>query len=125
LSAGTYYVEIEDAKGCRTLAATPEIVQSLPIKIIFEVDHHDANFSQNNGELWLSSIDASPGNGALYTWSWRYTTDQTWNTNVSRWYGISTIATNLLAGTYYVEIKDAQGCKSDAIETINTITDVF
>jgi hypothetical protein len=47
------------------------------------VDHVDSNCGQNKGQLWISSIDASSGNGAVSTWRWHYTTDLTWNTNVS------------------------------------------
>jgi len=127
LKPGCYKFTIADANGC---TSEVEYCVTEPKKIVFNVDHTDAGCGQNVGELWISSVDASTGSGAVDTWRWHYTTDPSWAANISPWFSLTTKVTNLPAGVYYVEIEDGNGCRQVWTNTagdnaVKVLTTVF
>jgi hypothetical protein len=118
LPVGIYYVEIEDGIGCRFPADKSVKLESNNLNITFEVGHTDTNQGLANGQLKILSYDENTGNGSTSLWGWHYTTDPTWTTNVSPWYGLRTTVTLLPVGKYYVQVKDAFGCLSASSEII-------
>jgi hypothetical protein len=97
LTAGTYTVTVTDANSCMK-TATVNIAQ--PAALVIALNKTDANCNTSNG-----SITASPTGGTgSYTYKW--STGQT-----------TAGITGLAAGTYTIEVTDANGCK--ATETVN------
>lgn len=91
LTTGLYYFNVEDSKGCKALAATEIIPNSITVtpNII-----NPTCFNQNTGSI---DITVSGTNEALsYLWNTGYQTS-----------GIS----NLRAGTYEVTISTQSGCQ--------------
>ncbi len=62
LGPGKYTFVITDANGC---SYTVEYTVTEPKKIVFDVAHTDAGCDQPVGELWIASVDASTGSGAI------------------------------------------------------------
>jgi hypothetical protein len=124
MPAGDYYVEVEDGAGVSTRKTVPETVGDIPSDLIFSTAHADASCGLANGELWISSIDASTGNGSVSSWRWHYTNDPTWQSNVSPWYGLTTKVTNVPGGVYYIEIEDGIGCRKEASEPVIILSDL-
>jgi hypothetical protein len=97
LATGTYTVTVTDANSC-IKTATVNITQ--PAALVIAVNKTDANCNTSNG-----SITASPTGGTgSYTYKW--STGQT-----------TASITGLAAGSYTIDVTDANGCK--ATETVN------
>ncbi len=95
LGPGTYTVTVTDANGC-TATASCTITQLQGIT---------SSITAQTNELCtgdaIGSATVTPLNGSGYTYNWSTAPVQT-----------TDIATNLLAGTYYVTVTSANGCTS-------------
>jgi gliding motility-associated-like protein len=97
LIAGKYYVNITDSNGC-FISDTFTITQPTPI--VIQLDSSYSTCSYSNGQ---ASVIANGGSGSLiYLWS-NGDTDS--------------VAENLIAGIYYVNVSDSNGCM--AIDSIS------
>jgi len=129
LKPGCYDFTLVDSLGC---SFTKQYCVTEPKKIVFDIDHSDAGCDQAVGQLWIKSVDASTGSGATSTWRWHYSTDETFASNVSAWFSITTKVTNIPAGVYYVEVEDGNGCKQmwynaagdNAVKILTTVFDI-
>ncbi len=93
LSTGSYTLTVTDLKGCDHIDS---ITGTQPTQVILITDSINSNCSLANGQ---ASVSASGGAGGyLYQWS------PIGGTNAA--------ATALLAGTYSVTVRDANGCIS-------------
>ena len=133
--AGTYSILVRDANGC---SWSPDpIVLTQPQRINFTVDWADTGCTQEVGELWIDDV-VSGDEGYDYL-MWQYSTDITFQQNVSEEFDIDEVATGLAAGIYYVRIisykmvgnqplacehrwQNAQG--DDAVKVLDTEFDI-
>jgi gliding motility-associated-like protein len=104
LRAGSYAVTITDAKNCTASAAVNITEPATNVSAIINSQTNVSCFGFSNGSV---SALASGGVPA-YTYSWNSVPSQTTAT-----------ATNLIAGTYNVTIKDVNNC-SFSLQTIVT-----
>lgn len=133
--AGTYNILIRDANGCSWTPAP--VVLTQPQRIVFTVDWADTGCTQEVGELWIDEV-LSGATGYDYL-MWQYSTDITFQQNVSAELAIDEVATGLSAGIYYVRIisykvvgnqplacehrwQNAQG--DDAVKILDTAFDI-
>jgi gliding motility-associated-like protein len=94
LSAGTYTVTVLDANGCQSNATTsPDILQPPPI-VISIASTNVSCFGGNNGTASATVSGGTPG----YTYLW------------SPGGATTPSVTNLAAGTYTLQVKDANNC---------------
>jgi len=101
LAAGTYTCTITDSNGCTTtIIAIIKNANGLLATIA-----GTTNVSCNGGGNGAATVSVKGGT-APYTYSWLPSG------------GNGTTATNLTAGTYTIEVSDANGCKSSAVATI-------
>jgi gliding motility-associated-like protein len=107
LGAGTYYLLIKDVNGCDNFSNPAKIVFKVPPQIVGTITNklYDGNYNisckgYNDGS---ATVVATGGRGG-YTYRW-YTTDGNIPGPIN-----TTRIDNLIAGTYYVEIKDLLGC---------------
>ncbi|MBW7868049.1 MAG: gliding motility-associated C-terminal domain-containing protein [Brumimicrobium sp.] len=100
LGAGTYTLSVTDADGCLT-AESYTVTEPDQIAMTFATT--DANCGSSDGS---ATVTPTGGTGA-YTYSWNDPNNQTTAT-----------ATNMAAGTYTVEITDANGCSQTDDVTI-------
>ncbi|MBI4647993.1 MAG: PKD domain-containing protein, partial [Bacteroidia bacterium] len=94
IPTGTYVLTVKDAKNCSVTEAYIVNNISGPVLQIDSV-HHILCYGDNTGEAFAS---ATGGQGTL-TYSWSDLLGQN-----------APVATNLLAGTYYVTVKDTNQC---------------
>ena len=99
LPANTYTVNVSDANGCLE-TTTITVIEATPI--VLTTGSINSNCSLANGQV---SVTASGGTGS-YTYSW------------SPSGGNSTIETGLLAGTYTIDVTDANNCLSTATQIL-------
>ena len=99
ISAATYSVNVTDANGC---IETQTITVTEATPIILSTGSINSNCSLANGQV---SVTASGGTGA-YTYSW------------SPSGGTLSIENNLLAGTYIIEVIDANNCTASSIQIL-------
>ena len=100
LTSGTYTVTVSDANGC-TFTATANVTQ--PASLSLSTTSTAATCGSANG---TATVNASGGAGS-YTYSW------------SPSGGTNSTANNLAAGTYSVQVTDANGCTSTATESVS------
>ena len=101
ISAGSYTVTVKDANGCSVTAAVSVPNASGPTASI--ASHTDVNCNGgSNGSATASSIGGLPP----YTYNW----SPSGGTNIT--------ASNLTAGTYTIDVTDANGCIGTASVTI-------
>ncbi|MCX6180495.1 MAG: SprB repeat-containing protein, partial [Bacteroidetes bacterium] len=105
LAAGTYHVEVTDANGCLD-TATVIITEPTPVVISANTDQ---NIVCNGVCIGQVSYTGSGGTGAL-SYSWYDIAGTPTTTPVS----------NLCAGTYNIEITDANGCKDTATTSVTS-----
>ena len=106
LAAGTYTVTIKDANNC---TATANVTISQPTQL-------SANISSQTNVLCFGNATGSAtvtASGGISPYTF------TWNTNPVQ-YGAT--ASNLVAGTYTVTVKDANNCTATANVTISQPT---
>ena len=103
LAAGPYTVTIEDANGCQT---TVPVTINEPVALSVTTSSTDANCGQADGEVCVTVSDGTPG----YTYQWDDAALQT-----------TACASNVLAGTYNVNVLDANNCPISATITINDL----
>ncbi len=105
VSAGTYYLTTTDGSGC---AKTDTIVITQPTSLSASATSVNANCAANNG----NAITTTSGGTPTYSYVWN--NGQT-----------SATASNLIAGSYSVTVKDANNCSTSATITVganNTLT---
>lgn len=100
LTAGTYTVTITDANGC-TAVATQTVAEPTAITATLTVTDVVCN-GDATGAIDLSASGGTPG----YTYAW---SNATTNEDLN----------NVVAGTYFVTITDANNCTAVFSETIN------
>ena len=93
LAAGTFVIEVIDSKGCTT---TLNATVGQPTAIVATATATNATCGNNNGALLITAIG---GSGTGY----QYSLDGT-NFNSTGSF------TSLIAGNYYVTVKDGSGC---------------
>jgi len=98
LLAGTYTASVTDAHGCPA-SASVTITQPLLLSSAIASSTNVGCFGGNNG----SASASGSGGTAPYTYSWSSNPVQTTST-----------ASNLIAGTYSVTVKDAKGCSASS-----------
>ncbi len=98
LSAGIYSVTVTDTKGCN-LTKTVTITQ--PSSVTLNSNVTTANCNQADGSATVSAV----GGVGPYTY--------TWSTNAT-----GPILSNVAAGTYTVNVKDANGCIYTSAATV-------
>ncbi|WP_281239805.1 DUF7507 domain-containing protein [Flavobacterium praedii] len=107
LAAGTYTVTVKDANGCSTAALSVIITQPASAVAVAKTSQTDVLcFGASTGAI---NITASGGTGA-YTYDWA---DLVGTNDVED-------RTGLVAGTYTVTVKDANGCSTAALSIIIT-----
>ena len=103
LFAGTYSVRVTDSKGC-VFNTSPVVISEPSAALLVQTTDSDIDcFGTNTG-----TAEATVSGGTTpYTYSWNTTPVQN-----------SSLASNLYAGTYSVNVTDAKGCTtiSSAIE---------
>ncbi|GEO06568.1 hypothetical protein AAE02nite_42320 [Adhaeribacter aerolatus] len=104
LAAGTYTVTAKDANGC-TITTTVAVGMNIPTS--FTNSTTAATCGSNNGQLTVTGVI---GGTAPYTYSKDGTTFQT-----------AATFTSLIAGTYTITIKDANGCIISGTVPVNNI----
>ncbi|HLN55274.1 MAG TPA: gliding motility-associated C-terminal domain-containing protein, partial [Bacteroidales bacterium] len=113
LGAGTYTLIITDKYGCiRTKKVTLRPPQ--PMAVTFGKKTYSGGFNiscrgYNDGAAWVETIGGGRGS---YTYRW-YTTNGSIPGTVN-----SNRIDNITAGTYYLEVTDALGCKAEFPVTI-------
>ena len=107
LAAGNYSLFVKDVKGC-SLTQTFSITQPAAITTTF---NHTDEFCVNADGT--ATVNVSGGNGS-YTYSWSTTPVQT-----------SSVATNLAAGNYSVQISDIKNCKGQGVITIGNVSNML
>lgn len=105
LSTGNYNVTVTDQAGCTTVA-TVSILNAPQLTLTVGTVQHVKCFGQNTGS---ATFNGSGGTGAL-TFLW------------SPAGGNSNTANNLIAGTYTVQLTDANGCTKNNSVTIQQPT---
>ncbi|WP_174544390.1 SprB repeat-containing protein, partial [Flavobacterium glycines] len=103
LAAGTYTVNVTDAKGCTTSA---QVTITQPEAALSATISNSTNVNCYGGATGSATVSVTGGTTA-YSYSWNTTPVQTTAT-----------ATNLAAGTYTVNVTDAKGCTTSAQVTI-------
>lgn len=106
LTAGNYTLVVKDTKGC-TLTQTFAITQ--PPAITQTITHTDEFCVNADG---TATVNVTGGNGT-YTYTWSTTPVQT-----------NSVATNLAAGNYTVQIADIKNCTAKGIVTIGNISNM-
>ncbi len=101
LSAGTYTVTVTDANGC-TATATGTITQPTLLTANISATVNITCFGLNNGSLAVAAAGGTPA----YTYAWAPSG------------GTSAIASGLSAGSYTVNVTDANGCTATTTGTI-------
>jgi hypothetical protein len=101
--AGTYTIEVTDAKGCK--ATLPTITLTDPA-VLNAAINTKTNVSCNGGTDGSATVEVTGGT-APYTFNWSTSPAQQTAT-----------ATSLEAGTYTVTVADANGCTRTATVTI-------
>lgn len=94
LSAGTYWITVTDANGCKATDSV-YIGEPPPLVVTHTIISEVLCFGQSNGE---ASASGSGGTGP-YSYKWNTTPKQKTQT-----------ATGLSAGTYVVTVTDSNGC---------------
>jgi hypothetical protein len=107
LAAGTYRFTVTDSLNC---TKTVTYTVSQPKKIVFNIGHTDAVCESSSSDFWISSVDASTGSGPISSWTWHYSKDPTFAT-ASAWFSMTTKATGIPDGVYYIEVRDGSGCR--------------
>ncbi|RED23350.1 gliding motility-associated-like protein [Flavobacterium cutihirudinis] len=103
LTAGTYTVTVKDANNCTTTATVKINQPDAALSASITSPTHVACFGGNTGSATVSVT----GGTSPYTYSW------------SPSGGTGATASNLLAGTYTVTVKDANNCTTTATVKIN------
>lgn len=104
LAAGTYFVSVNDAKGCQSFRIY-QVTQ--PAALTASVTVMGATCNQNDG-----SATALPSGGTTpYTYLWNSVPSQT-----------TQAAGNLALGNYTATITDSKGCNTSATATITATT---
>ncbi|MES2762938.1 MAG: PKD domain-containing protein [Bacteroidota bacterium] len=94
LTAGTYYITVTDANGCIALASTnPSISEPTAVTSIITTSNVSC-FGGANGSATVTASNGTPG----YTYTWLPGTST------------GSVITGQNAGTYSVQIKDANNC---------------
>ncbi len=107
LPAGTYDVTVTDAVGC---VATESVVIGEPAALTVTPTADDAScFGSTDGEVSAGATGGTAG----YTFEWYD------NPALTNNIGSGSTITGLAAGTYYVEVTDANGCTADAQIDVN------
>jgi hypothetical protein len=105
VAAGTYFLTTTDGSGC---AKTDTIVITQPTSLSAITTSVNANCAANNGNASATISGGTP------TYSYVWNNGQT-----------SATATNLIAGSYSITVKDANNCTTSAAITVganNTLT---
>ena len=102
LAAGTYTVDVTDANGCMSTASV--IVGQNVIALSVTTSSIDATCTAANGTATVSSVSGATG-AISYAW------------NDGQ---ITQTAMNLAAGTYTVDVTDANGCTGTASVTVGS-----
>lgn len=105
VAAGTYFLTTTDGSGC---AKTDTIVITQPTSLSANTTSVNANCAANNGNATATTSGGTP------TYSYIWNNGQT-----------NATATNLIAGSYSVTVKDANNCTTSAAITVganNTLT---
>jgi len=100
VTAGTYFLTTTDGSGC---AKTDTIVITQPTSLSATTNAINANCAANNGNATATTSGGTP------TYSYVWNNGQT-----------SAIASNLIAGSYSVTVKDANNCTTSATITVGT-----
>ncbi|MCB9189687.1 MAG: gliding motility-associated C-terminal domain-containing protein [Flavobacteriales bacterium] len=108
LAAGTYNVTITDGAGC---TGTASVTVTEPSAVTVTASGNDAHCAQTDGDV---TATGSGGSGAL-TYEWY--SDATLSTSAGSGASVGTLA----AGTYYVEVSDANGCTETTSVTIGDL----
>ncbi|CAN5454994.1 hypothetical protein BH09BAC1_BH09BAC1_00890 [soil metagenome] len=100
LTAGTYYVTVTDAKGCRALDTV--IITQPATALTLVMDSTNVRcFGQTNGKAWVTATGGTPILGS-YDYAWSGGTP----------IGLRDTIINLPVGTYTVTVTDANGCSA-------------
>lgn len=98
LPAGVYSVTVTDSKGC---TVTSSVIITQPTSVTVTSSVTTANCNQANGSATVSATGGTPA----YTY--------TWSTSAT-----GSVLNGVLAGTYTITVKDANGCITTAAATI-------
>ncbi len=110
LCAGTWNFELEDANGCLDSGSVTLTEPALELTSTITDTTHNICFGECNGDATVTAV----GGTGLITYDWYNAPDS--DTDVQ--------AENLCAGTYNVELEDANGCLDTAVVAIIEPTDI-
>ena len=118
LTAGTYVLEVIDAKNCKT-SITSTLTQPNPMELQSVFKQDVLCFGNATGSIDISvtggtPIEISPG---VFDYNYNWTGPNSFNSTLQN-------ITNLIAGTYTVEITDALGCFISQNITISEPSDL-
>ena len=109
LAAGTYNVIVTDARGCTTnrqVVITQPAAMSLTTTVTQPTCPPTAQLKNSDGAINLTVSGGTPG----YTYSW---------IGPNSYSATTRDISGLIAGTYTVEVTDANGCKKTTSVTLN------
>ena len=102
LSAGTHFIEVQDANGCSNLT---EVIIDIPSPLNITTVSNDVSCNGlSDGAINISVTGGIPP----YSYSLNGNAFQS-----------SDIFTNLISGTYYIEVQDTNGCINSTTTTVN------
>jgi gliding motility-associated-like protein len=107
VAAGNYTLLVKDSKNC---TYTQSFAITQPAPITQTITHTDEFCINADGS---ATVNVSGGNGS-YTYTWSTNPVQT-----------NSVATNLAAGNYTLDISDLKNCKGQAVITIGNISNML
>ncbi len=117
LAAGDYWVRVRDVNNCE-IVGTITLTAPAPVTAVASVssNYNGADISCNGASDGFATVLPGGGTGA-YTFEWF--DDAALTSPIGQ---TAQVATNLIAGTYWVEVTDINGCTASSSVTLNDPT---
>ncbi|MEE3037329.1 MAG: gliding motility-associated C-terminal domain-containing protein, partial [Bacteroidota bacterium] len=107
LADGTYSVTVRDSLGCQDIISNIDISSPSPISVTVSTQQVSC-FGDSDGNASVVDVSGGTSSNGTYNFSWQ--NDQGTNLWPGNSSGINSTVTNLVPGTYQLEVKDDNGC---------------